>query len=321
MRRAFLAISASAVVLLSACVTNGGASLPSALGPENRNLLQRSTEPGRRNGSPKLYVSDPIGNKVEVYEVTGRNQQPIATITDGINGPAGLASDSAGNLYVANTIGNTVTVYAPNGSSPVATYSEDLLGSVDVAFDGKGAVYVANFYSFGDSIVEFRAGSTNPSLEIRNPGSSYSTGLTIDARGDLYVAYQNFYSQPSVYRYTPGSRAGTLRLNLCLPTPPNPRCFVAGLLIDKVGNLLVADGTLPGIEIFPPGKDKPSKVIDKTGSPQFLAFGSGERDLFVTDTVHAAVEEYSYPAGTLVDTITRGLKSVYGVTVSPAAAP
>lgn len=304
MKRVFAAAGASAAVLLAACVTNGSSSLPPSAGA----ALQRQTKAAAR-----LYVSDPVGNEVNVYLVAGAHQRPIATITNGIDGPAGLTTDSAGNLYVANTLNNTVTVYRRDGSAPVTTYSEDLLGPVDVAVDGTGRVYVANFYSFVDSIVEFPAGSTRPSITIRNPCSCYSTGLTLDTNNNLYAAYQTFYSLPEVYTYAPGSKRGVLRLNFA----PSPRSFVAGLLVDKAANLLVADWKLPGVEVFPPGKHEPSNVFDKTGSPQFLQFASGGSDVFVTDTAHRAVEEYTYPGGHLVDTITAGLKSVYGVAVSP----
>jgi hypothetical protein len=48
------------------------------------------------------------------------------TIRTGINYPVALAFDGAGRLYVANSPSgstNTVTVYAPGGSTPIATYT------------------------------------------------------------------------------------------------------------------------------------------------------------------------------------------------------
>jgi hypothetical protein len=307
-------------VMLSACGQNG-ASLPgSSNAAFNRGIFERSAQFRNAATTAKLYVSDPIGNAVEVYDVAGKNQQPVAKITDGISGPGGMAVDGKGDLYVANTTGNTITEYASGGSSPVATYSDDLIGPVDVAVDSKGTVYVANFYVFAWSIVEFPAGSTAPSLEIHNPGSAYSVGVTVSTKDKLYASFQNFYSLPSVYVYAPGSTQGVAVLQSGPPPlgcDTQQRCLLAGLLIDKSNNLLVADGTLPGVEVFPPGKTKPSTILGKTGSPQFIAFASSESEIFVTDTLHSAVEEYSYPGGTLLNTIKSGLKSVYGVSVGP----
>ncbi len=317
-----LAVGASAAVLLSACVTNGTLPLPSSAGTAfKRAAFQERALSSEAKAPPKLYVSDPIGNAVNVYLIAGHSQRPVSKLTKGIDGPAGLAADSAGNVYVANTLKNTVTEYRPNESAPERTYSQDLLGPVDVGVDSNGTVYVANFYSFGDSIVEFPAGSTKPSLTIRNPGSSYGglypLGLTLDANDTLYVAYQDFYSQTWIYAYALGKTKGLERnLNFGLT-----RWLAAGLLFDKAANLLVADGSLPGIQVFRPRKADPSKTFGKQGSPGFLQFDSDERDVFVVDTADNSVEEYSYPAGTLINTITSGLKSAYGVTVSPPWVP
>lgn len=317
-----LAAGASAVVLFSACVTNGAPPLPPSAGTVFRRASFHERVPSSEaKAAPKLYVSDPVGNAVNVYPIAGHNQRPIAKLTKGIGGPAGLAADSTGNVYVANTLKNTVTEYRPNQSAPARTYSKDLLGPVDVGVDSKGTLYVVNFYSFRDSIVEFPAGSAKPSLTIRNPGSSYGglypLGLTLDAKDTLYVAYQDFYSQTWIYTYGLGqTKAVERNLNFGLI-----RWLAAGLLFDKAANLLVANGSLPGIQVFPPRKADPSKVFGKQGSPESLQFDSDERDVFVADTARNAVEEYSYPAGALVNTITSGLKSVYGVTVSPPWIP
>lgn len=325
MRHAPLAIRVVAILLLSACASNAGSSLPPSMsGAFNRIPLERRVERrallGEANKTAKLYVSDPSDNKVEIYDLTGKNQKPVGALTTGISGPAGMATDAAGNLYVANTIGNTVTEYARGSGDPVTTYSEDLLGPVDVGVDSKGTVCVANFYSFVDSIVEFPAGSATPSLTIRNPGSSYPIALTLDAKDNLYVTYASLYLAPEVYAYTPGSKKGTQRvLNFGASSSGKPSYFVAGLRFDKNSNLLVAVGSLPGIDVFPPTKDAPSRVFDKQGSPQLLQFASDESDVFVADTEKHAVEEYTYPGGQLVDTITNGLKSVYGVAVGPGS--
>ncbi len=52
-----------------------------------------------------------------------KGQSPIGEITSGISTPEGIAADAAGNLYVANSGNNTVTVYAPGTLTPSLTYS------------------------------------------------------------------------------------------------------------------------------------------------------------------------------------------------------
>jgi hypothetical protein len=265
--------------------------------------------------APLVYVSDPLDNAVEVYREGGHDQAPIATVRAGVSRPAGLAVDDAGNLYVANTAGDSVTEYRRGGSSPVATYSKDVLGPVDVAIDDEGTVYVANFYSFAHAVVEFPSGSRTPSLTVSAPCGCYPIGLTLDAQHNLYVAYNNFFAQTVIYEYTPGSSNGTF-INLQLGAA---RWEAAGVIFDSAANLLVANATLPGIQVFPPGELNPKKVFGKRGAPRFLQLDAPEKHLFVTDTVHNGVEEYSYPAIKLTNVLRTGLESVYGVAVSPRA--
>ncbi|MGB8908716.1 MAG: hypothetical protein WCC84_08190 [Candidatus Cybelea sp.] len=48
--------------------------------------------------------------------------------------PTKLAFDGAGNLYVTNTAGNTVTVYAPGSTSVLRTISQGMSESSALAF-------------------------------------------------------------------------------------------------------------------------------------------------------------------------------------------
>ncbi len=263
----------------------------------------------------RVYVSDPLDDSVKVYRALGRNRAPIATIKNGIHGPAGLTVDPGGDLYVANTTSNTVTEYRRTGSAPIATYSQGVLGPVAVAIDDAGTLYAANFDSFAQSVVEFAKGSTSPATTISAPCGCYPIGLTVDSQGDLFVAYDNFFEQTVIYEYAQGSTY-PVAVNLQLGTT---RWETAGLLFDKHANLLVGNATLPGIQVFPPGDKNPRRVFGKRGSPRFLQFDQSESSLFVTDTARGVVEEYRYPKVKLADVISIGLKSVYGVAVSPRA--
>src|SRR5579863_5879361 len=93
-----------------------------------------------------LYVSDNENNAIRVYDASSKTQNPplLRTITNGISGPNGIATDLQGNLYVANYVANDVTVYAPNAASPKTTITSGMNFPFDVKVDGFGDVYVLN---------------------------------------------------------------------------------------------------------------------------------------------------------------------------------
>jgi len=96
---------------------------------------------------------------------------PTATIAGGNTGldnPAGIALDGAGNIYVTNATSHSITVYAA-GASGNATPTTTIAGGntgmfipVGIALDGAANIYVANARSnFGvGSITVYAAGAS-----------------------------------------------------------------------------------------------------------------------------------------------------------------
>jgi SMP-30/gluconolaconase/LRE-like protein len=263
--------------------------------------------PEAKKGKNLLYVADQSAGAIEIYKQKGSNQQPIGAITQGVSGPDGIFVDPHGKLYVCNFGNGTVTVYPRAKTAP----SETLTGAgspIDVVAAADGTVYVANFNSgTNGTVLEYPKGDTTPSKTIVTFGSgSFPEGLALDSANHLYVAYN--VNDGEVLEFGPGSPSGK---NLGIHVG-----YVGGLTIDHSNDLLLDDQNLPGVDVFPPGSTTPSQQIKGFKLAFDVALNHKNTTLWVTAPFTPAAYEVSYPAGTIVDTIT-SLESAFGVATSP----
>jgi len=127
----------------------------------------------------------------------------LSASSGSLSGPAGLAFDANGNLWVANGTSNTVVQFAASqlaaSGSPTPTVTlgatnGSLGGPFCLAFDARGNLWVTN--TNASTVVEFTAsqlagsGSPTPAVTLSATNGSLSapSGLAFDASGDLWVA-------------------------------------------------------------------------------------------------------------------------------------
>ena len=147
----------------------------------------------------------------------------VSTFASGFRGPEGLAFDAAGNLYVANYYGFTVSQVTPAGV--VSTFASGLSnGPVALAFDASGNLYAASDNS-GSTINKVTPAGV-VSMFV-NSGINSPDGLAIDTAGNLFVA--NYYGN-TLSRVTPAGVVSVFASGLNYP---------GGLAIDASGDLYV----------------------------------------------------------------------------------
>jgi sugar lactone lactonase YvrE len=183
------------------------------------------------------------------------------------NHPVGLAIDSAGILYVADTFTDTVRKITPGGAVSTLAGTNALTGSADgsgaaarfnnpsgVAVDANGTVFVADTGNntirkiSADGTVTTLAGLPGVAGSTDGTGSaaffSQPTNLAIDSNGNLYVADTG---NALIRRVT---SSGTVALLAGVPGIAGLADGVGldalfdqphGLVLDGSGNLLVAD--------------------------------------------------------------------------------
>ncbi len=128
------------------------------------------------DASDNLYVGNNSGRDQSNVEVFAPGAtKPFETIKNGVNQPYAMTMDPAGNLYVANTFGNDVTVYAIGSTTPFATISQGIAQPRAITLDESGNVYVANAQA--NSVTEYAAGTFNLIKSITQ-GVSFPQWLT-----------------------------------------------------------------------------------------------------------------------------------------------
>jgi sugar lactone lactonase YvrE len=140
------------------------------------------------SGQTKYFNS---GGRVLVY--AAGSGSPKYIIKKGIYDPQALATDSAGNLYVANSVHNDIVVYAPGRAGPphTITIATGLSGPLAIAFDSSGNLYAAN--GTGSTVTVYGPES-NDVLRTITDDVVTPSALAFDQDGNLYVV--NYYGNP-----------------------------------------------------------------------------------------------------------------------------
>ena len=269
-----------------------------------------------------LYVA--VDGQLLIYRQDGAG--PIGRITKGIDGPMGLAVDSAGTLYVANATAGNVTVYPAGARSPSLVLSDGLHQPLDVAVGADGTVYVANnaasFYS--GTVVEYRAGQTQPFFTTP-PYNSSGTAIffndAVDANGNVFVSATigSSFGQ-GVLEYPAGASPSWE----FLLTSNYLREALAGLAIDRWGHLIVAEEggiSAPGeIDVVDVAQ---REVLRKIGrdydGANAVRLDRGSFQLFASDPDRPIVFVYAYKSGKLVRRLHIAGTNITGIALGPAA--
>lgn len=220
---------------------------------------------------------------------------------DSLDTPEGIAVDSSGGVYIADTNNNRVLyypagsttatkVYGQAGSFTTNTYptgsgitASSLSGPTNILLDSSGGVYISN----GQRVLYFTSGSTTASrvygqagsftINISNQSGTDANslynprGLALDSSNGLYIADK---SNDRVLYYPSGSTTatrvyGTLGsftgyIDHRFNVTADTLYNPTGLLIDSSNGLYVADNGNNRVLYFPSGSIVPSKVYGQS---------------------------------------------------------
>jgi hypothetical protein len=292
-----------------ACILSGCSSFGNAGGSGGVAPPVQQTASIARAAKPLLFVGSSGAGTIDVFSVRNNKYSLEYQIQDD-NGPEGLHTDAAGNLYVADEgIGTEgpgagdIDVYAPGSESPFRQIFPGYNVS-DVVAATNGALYASNFgpdgYFGPGSLSIYKPGSDFPSSTTVIPNAFQALSVVRDPSSrDVFVTYSDYSDGGHIALFKPGR--GPKDLGVSYPTP-------WGIAEDAQGNLLVAAGSK--IQIYSQkGKSVGSFAVP--GIAYRLGFNTDRSLLYVTTFDNFDVEIFSYPKGKMVGTITSGGWSKY----------
>jgi len=269
--------------------------------------------------------------------------------------PSGIATDSAGNVYVADQANDTIRMVTPagvvttiagtlgvpgfaNGTGTAATFS----GPLGVAVDSAGNIYVADQgnelirkISPGGGVTTL-AGSAgvNGSSDGTGTAATFNlpAGLTVDSGGNVYVSD---YGNNTIRKITPAgvvtTIAGEAGVSGSINGTGTGARFNApvGITVDTSGNLFIADAgnddireiTSAGVVTTLAGGVKMNGSVDGTGSaakfygPIGVAV-DGSDNVYVADEANGTIRKVT--SGGVVTTVA-GLALAYGFADGPGS--
>lgn len=242
-----------------------------------------------------------------------------------LNGPEGVAFDTAGNLYIADTFNHRVRVVAPNGT--ISTFagngfpgfagdgdkaaSASLILPTDVAASS-GAIYIADLGNsrirkVANGMISTIAGNSGGLVPIEGLAASAArfsgpTGVAADANGAVYIAEGSIGSGSSldggafkIWKVAPDGKLATVAGtgNRSFSGDAGPAALAqfdapAGLALDAHGNLYIADTRNHRVrKVAPDGK---ITTVAGNALPGFSGEGG-----------QATVAQLNRPSGVAVD--------------------
>lgn len=241
-------------------------------------------------GSPEFYGIGSGGVGSQATDGTAK------AISLSLNGPTGVATDLAGDVFIADSNnGRVVEVPATGRPRVVDVGSNTLNYPYGVAVDLGGDLFVSDFNK--NRVVEVpaahgaAASGTSRLVDFGTDTPAGPGALTMDAAGDLFVAdvdNDRVLKVPATNGEAASGNPSVVSLgNLTMSQP-------RGLAVDATGDLFIADVTNNRVLEVPAAKSEPASVVNlgtaSLSAPQGVAVDA-LGDLYIGDTGNHRVIE------------------------------
>ncbi|HKW44997.1 MAG TPA: hypothetical protein VJN22_05010 [Candidatus Eremiobacteraceae bacterium] len=266
------------------------------------------------------YVSDVFFNVVNVYVGTFAGQAPCGQIaSNALQFPSGLyVQPATHDLYVANH--HNVLVFHRGQPDPYNTYTDPSgQDPINVTVAGDGTVLASNFTNVSQSeagSISTWIGGPNGGTFVGNfPETNSEQGATIAAKKNGTVYFTDVdRTMLQGFLWTVSCPAGACGVQTRVAGVVLK--FPSGMALDDTGDLLITDQMAVTLDTFELPNPNPS-TFALAGRPDSLAISRHDHHVFVLDYASVA-DEYSYPDGALIGTVSGPHDSVFaGLAVDP----
>jgi serine/threonine protein kinase, bacterial len=127
---------------------------------------------------------DPWGRRAWAVKLPAGSSTQTELPFTGLSGPAGVAVDAAGNLYLADSRNSRVLKLAAGSSTQAVLPFTGLNFPTGVAVDAVGNLYVVDFGN--DRVLKLAAGSSTQAV-LPFTGVDDPSGVAVDTAGNVYV--------------------------------------------------------------------------------------------------------------------------------------
>jgi sugar lactone lactonase YvrE len=214
-----------------------------------------------------------------------------STFASGLS-PYGLAFDSAGNLFEADTGSGNIYEFTNGVATEKGTFASGLPFPIALAFNSAGNLFVTTYYG---NIYKFTPGGAQ-SFFAGGLGMGSAVALAFDSSNNLFVANSPEFPPGNIYEITPGGAVSNFVSGLNGP---------AGVAFDSAGDLFEADNGSGNIYEFTNGvATEMGTFASGLNHPGGLAFDSAG-NLFEADVGSGNI--YEFTPGGMRSTFATGL--------------
>ena len=218
----------------------------------------------------------------------------------GLNAPSGIAVDSAGNIYFADTANNAIKKWTKTNNLVTAVVASGLNQPSSVAVDRFGNLYIAD--TSNQAIKKWTA-TNNTVTTIISSGLSLPTGVAVDIAGNLYIA--DAFSQAIKKWTATNNTVTTLLTGLDLPY---------AVAVDLAGNIYIAYTFNDSVKMWNPATLILSTLISTGIKQPYSVAVDISGNVYVADAQNNAIKKWTATLNT-VSTLASGLNLPKGVAV------